>query len=239
MSAVLLAAPPSETGLPDSHTLPSPNQSVSIEEEVPGPTGLTDEAKSGGTVIEGAAQDAANTGSGTFVGRPPVFLGRKRSSADPQAQVTLSEHTPWYRTSFGALGIVLALMGVLYLALKRWAPSIKAQDGGLVRVMGRTVVGPRQSLVLLHVGRRVVLVGVSPDRIDRVCEISESQEVDALTAQASAGRSRGDFSAWLDREAAEFVDADKRSVNEPEGSESRQGLKSLSDLLRKLRTTRV
>ena len=115
----------------------------------------------------------------------------------------------------------------------------EGQDAGLVRIMSRTVVGPRQSLVLLRVGQRVVLVGVSSDRIDRVCEISDAEEVAALAARDSEGPSQGEFSAWLDREAAEFVDSAKTDAREIAGNMSRPGSKSLSDLLQKLRTARV
>lgn len=145
--------------------------------------------------------------------------------------------SPWYRTSYGAMALVLALMALLYFGLKRWAPSMRVQDAGLVRVMGRTVVGPRQSLVLLSVGQHVVLVGVSPDRIDRVCEIADADEVASLTAQSSAGSSHGRFSSWLDREAAAFAETDKVDVNQGV-NEKRAGSK-LSDLLDKLRTTKV
>jgi len=136
------------------------------------------------------------------------------------------------------LGLVLALMGVLYFGLKRWAPTIKTQDGGLVQVVSRTVVGPRQSVVLLRVGKRAVLVGVSPDRMDRVCEIEDAEEVAALLAQAPSSRTRGPFTTWLDREAQQFASESKRSkenaLNSAEADSS-----SLSSLLQKLRTTRV
>lgn len=238
-NTVILAAPPNEAKSPGSDAQPSPNQSVSIEDEANKPVGQGDaeplkkpETESVGALAVKDAAGQANT-------RPPIFLGRKRPAADAESESASAAQTPWYRTSLGALGLVLALMAVLYFALRRWAPSIKAQDAGLVRVMGRTVVGPRQSLVLFRVGQRVVLVGVSPDRIDRVCEITDADEVAALTARASQGQTRGDFSAWLDREAAEFVDSDKPGSRENAGNESRSGSKSLSDLLAKLRTTKV
>lgn len=234
MSAMLLASQPDESKSPGAGALPSPNQSLSIDEDAASGEKAIDAATEGVAV-----KDIAAAGPGLAPGRPPTFLGRKRPAADAEAQAIGAPQTPWYRTSLGALALVLSLMALLYFALKRWAPSIKMQDAGLVRVMSRTVVGPRQSLVLLRVGQRVVLVGVSPDRVDRVCEIADSEEVAAITAQAAAGHTRGEFSAWLDREAAEFVDADKANAKGIAGIESRSGSKSLSDLLQKLRTTKV
>jgi|CXWL01.1.fsa_nt_gi flagellar biogenesis protein FliO len=244
MSAALLAEPLGDVKSAGPDALPSPNQSVSIEEDVAKPLRQNDGADSEKIAGDGALQRVTKVGLipagvDTASGKAPVFLGRKRTPGEVETQAVSRADTPWYRTSLGALALVLALMVFLCFALKRWAPSMKVQDGGLVRVMGRTVVGPRQSLVLLRVGQRVVLVGVSPDRIDRVCEIADAEEVTALAVQASTGQSRNEFSAWLDREAAEFVDSDKKAVNEIAGNEGRSGSKSLSDLLRKLRTTRV
>lgn len=238
-SGVAFATPPSEAKA-TGDALPSPNQSLSIE-EVAEPAGQIVESAEPEPLGEPVAGgDVAKAASPAVVapasGRPPTFLGRKRIVDEAAASAAGAAQAPWYRTSFGALALVLGLMALLYFGLRRWAPSIKVQDAGLVRVMGRTVVGPRQSLLLVSVGHRVVLVGVSPDRIDRVCEISDADEVAAMTAQ---GQPRGQFSAWLDREAAAYVESDKTMANEAGAADKRPGSKSLSELLQKLRTTRV
>lgn len=237
-SGVAFATPPGEARA-YGDALPSPNQSLSIEEVAADSAGQSVESAEpeplGDPVAGGEVAKAASPAVVAPVsGRPPTFLGRKRIV--DEAAAAGAAQAPWYRTSFGALALVLGLMALLYFGLRRWAPSIKVQDAGLVRVMGRTVVGPRQSLLLVSVGHRVVLVGVSPDRIDRVCEISDADEVAAMTAQ---GQPRGQFSAWLDREAAAYVESDKTMANEAGGADKRPGSKSLSELLQKLRTTRV
>jgi flagellar biogenesis protein FliO len=224
--------------------LPSPNQSLSLEEVSLPPGVPSDGGDSARKSIDGAPEtdtrnDLVPTGADTVTGKTPIFLGKKRPLGEAESPAASHAQTPWYRTSFGALALVLALMALLYFALKRWAPSLKSQDVGLVRVMSRTVLGPRQALVLIHVGQRVILVGVSPDRIDRVCEFADAEEVAALTLRASADASRGGFSAWLDREAAQFVDSDRSDAKVIQEKESRSGSKALSDLLQKLRTTKV
>jgi flagellar protein FliO/FliZ len=239
---VALSAAPPDAGKSPAAALTSPNQSLSIEEaRQPAEAGGVDSEKRDAdqaTSGEATVKESSSTAARPVPVRPPTFLGRKRASDEAEGPMAGAGQAPWYRNSYGALALVLALIALLYFGLKRWAPSMKVQDAGLVRVMGRTVVGPRQSLVLLRVGQRVVLVGVSPDRIDRVCEIADADEVASLTAQSSAGSSHGRFSSWLDREAAAFADTDKVNANERIGNEKRAGSK-LSDLLEKLRTTKV
>ncbi len=238
-----MAAPPDVAREPDAGTTASPNQSLSIEDDAarqvvpgnkPNPSKKEDDAEIAAVPLG----ESNPVGADPVGARPPIFLGRKRLPGEPAPPINHVE-SPWYRTSFGALGLVLALMALLYFGLRRWAPSVKFQDGGVVRILGRTVVGPRQSLLLVRVGQRVVMVGVSPDRIERVCELADAEEVAAITSQASGGRTKAEFSAWLDKEAAEFADAEKAGESPTAGSRGSSGSRSLTELLQKLRATKV
>jgi flagellar biogenesis protein FliO len=94
-----------------------------------------------------------------------------------------------------ALGGVIALILVL-----RWAGQRALASGGVrggrsaaVRVLSRTVLAPRQQVLLLHVGRRVVVVGDSGGRMSTLCEIAEPDEVASLVGAAEgASQAVGD-----------------------------------------------
>jgi hypothetical protein len=53
-----------------------------------------------------------------------------------------------------------------------------------LQVLETRALGPNRSLQLLRVGRRAVLVGVTPDRINQLLEIDDPEEVERL-AQAA------------------------------------------------------
>lgn len=226
-----------EVGAPDVASDASGlNQSVSIEEPAPkGPAEIPPEQLAAQTVPP-ALPESVNPANDR-PSRPSTILGKKREASIFQAAATDAQ-TPWYRTGFGALGIVLAVIGALYLGLKRWAPSIRSSESSPVRVVARTVIGPRQSVVLMQIGRRMVLVGVSPDRIDCVCEIADADEVASLSAQTAASETRNPFSSWLDREAAQYV-AESKSESDGDAAVERGATPAVGRLLHKLRATKV
>src|SRR5918998_1281454 len=55
--------------------------------------------------------------------------------------------------------LALALFGGISLASRRYLPQ---REGGPLRVVGRTSLSPRQTVYLLRVGDRVLLVGAGP-----------------------------------------------------------------------------
>ncbi|MDO8630511.1 MAG: flagellar biosynthetic protein FliO, partial [Phycisphaerales bacterium] len=111
---------------------------------------------------------------------------------------------------------------------------------GVMRVVGRTALSPRQSLALVRVGRRFVVVGVSPDRVDAVCDITDSDEVADLAAQASAKGLSGSsgFATWLNREAADYVQHDREADRTSPTVDKGLGAvsKPLAELLQRLRS---
>ena len=66
----------------------------------------------------------------------------------------------------GSLILVLCLLGGLLWALKRMQTGVRP-GGGLkqLQVIEAVSVGPRQKVALVRVGKREVLVGISPAQI--------------------------------------------------------------------------
>jgi flagellar biosynthetic protein FliO len=147
------------------------------------------------------------------------------------------------------LVIVLLVVGALFLLVRRWAPSVRSTGGDVLRIVARTAVGPRQSVLLVRVGRTFVLLGATPDRIEALGAIDDPDEVADLVARTQGGMTsgRGDrFSQLLLTETEGFkepealsepLEAGARSwpaVSERVSGASRQ-ISSLLGRLKKLR----
>ncbi|GIK16487.1 MAG: hypothetical protein BroJett003_14510 [Planctomycetota bacterium] len=102
---------------------------------------------------------------------------------------------PWYRSGMAATAAVLGLIYLVYRMARRYVPGAVRTDHGVLTVAARTLVGPKQSVVLLQVGRRrYVLVGISGDRMTALSELTDADEVaelaaGILTRSAAAARS--------------------------------------------------
>jgi flagellar biosynthetic protein FliO len=88
------------------------------------------------------------------------------------------------------LGIVLFVMWAAFWGM-RWYMQ-RTQSGGGARgeleVMETRVIGPNRSLQLIRVGRRAVLVGVTPERISQLLEIDDPEEVERIVQALDAQR---------------------------------------------------
>ena len=83
-----------------------------------------------------------------------------------------------------ALALVIALIFLLRWAGRRLFPGAVPQGPSrTVQVLGRTMLAPKQSIVLLRVGRRVLVVGDTGAQMQSLCEITDEQEIAELTAQ--------------------------------------------------------
>lgn len=84
-----------------------------------------------------------------------------------------------------ALALVVVI-GAIFL-LRAAARKFVLLPGGLkanraVRVLSRSVLAPKQHVVLLQVGKRVLVVGDSAGRLNPLCEISDPDEVASLVS---------------------------------------------------------
>lgn len=243
-------AAPREVAVRDSPPTTASNQSVSID-EVPPVQFATVKPADGGpanppnaeySILSDAEVDPPLTPADAGSSHRSLLRGlRKRSSADLGIGSNEALSTPWYRTGLGALAVVLGLIGGLYVLARRWLPSARiGGDDGVMRVVGRTALSPRQSLALVRVGRRFVVVGVSPDRVDAVCDIADPDEVADLAAQASLKGPAGSsgFAGWLNRETADYVRRDHEADGTPPTVDKGLGVasKPLAELLGRLRT---
>jgi flagellar biosynthetic protein FliO len=159
---------------------------------------------------EPAGADGPETGptqAGSLTGsdRP------SRSSAvrDSAGGWLRSKSVPWYRSGLVSLAVVLAAIAGVSLLLRRLVPSVRAMNGGAIEVLGRNHLAPKQSLTLVRVGRRIVLVGVTPERLSTLCVIDDPEEVAELVGSAAGERASSEASGFdraLGQAAGDFDD---------------------------------
>jgi flagellar biogenesis protein FliO len=118
----------------------------------------------------------------------------------------------------GALGVVIGCILIVRWAGKKFlgmAPGASAS--GPVQVLSRTAIAPRQQLMLIQVGKRVVLVANCGTAMNALCEISDADEVAALAGelqQKKRGSATANFLSFFGRAGARF-EAEQAAIPSP------------------------
>ena len=204
----------------------------------------------------GVSLDAAPVAEPAFVppGADPMAVPSDRASA-PTVSEPFRDRMPSRRAdriapNLRAAGsnwlgsvmppaLVLGLIGLGAWGVRRWKPSIRAGHGGVLRVVARSALAPRHSAVLVQVGRRLLLLGISADRMATLCEVTDPDEVLELLARGGEDKSKREaFDGWLTHESASYRPSDeaREYVVEPStrGSETPPPVARLLTRLRSL-----
>lgn len=90
-----------------------------------------------------------------------------------------------YLRALGWLLVVLCLAVGTIVGLKKLREKGAKVFGGsgarLMEVVSRTAIGPKHQLLIVRIGERAMVIGVAPEGISRVCELTEPAEVLAVT----------------------------------------------------------
>ncbi len=118
----------------------------------------------------------------------------------------------WLRSG----GSLAAVVGLIALVAWGWramggAPlPLRSRRPGMIDVISRTMLSPRQSLLLVRIGPRMVLIGATPDAL-RCLHVIEDPDLTAqLSGEAQQTRSdsnTSEFRAALQSEARAFASA--------------------------------
>ena len=133
-----------------------------------------------GTVAHAQSTTQPITGS-VYDGQPirrskPTAEGAEQAKPDPKS-------VDWTRLC-AAMGIVIVLIMALRFAMLRLFPGARlGKTNGAVRVLSRTAIAPRQQVMLLQVGRRVVVVGDSGGTLSPLAQIEDPDEAAILIGQ--------------------------------------------------------
>ena len=109
----------------------------------------------------------------------------------------------WLRT-LGALAVVAGLIFAARWLLRRCGVSAPAGQAGPMEVLARASVAPRQQLLLVRLGKRLVLIGSGGGTMTTLAEVSDEAEVDDLMQSVKAAKGAG-LAGLLTRQKKGFV----------------------------------
>jgi len=153
-------------------------------------------------------------------GRP---LPRKRDAGrgTPPTDATASRGSPWLRTT-GSLAAVVGLIVLLAwgyrLVAGRGRLALSGRRTGLIEIVGRTTLSPRQSLCLVRLGPRLVLLGLTHDAVRALDVIQDADLTARLAGQAAQRRpdsQTAEFARCLEREAQTYTPALRSDGDRP------------------------
>lgn len=109
------------------------------------------------------------------------------------------------------LALVLGVVAAMAVLLRRFLPNQRFLTGsGVIEVVARAGLSSKQQLVLVKVGRRLVLLGVSAERINPLSEVVDPDEVATLIGAAA-----GDRPGSMQRAFADSFEREVRGYAEP------------------------
>lgn len=158
-------------------------------------------------------------------------------------EISLGVMRPWYARGFTPLLIVMGLIGSAYWAAKRYLPAARSAECGMLNIVARTNVSPKQTLALIQLSRRFVLLGITADRIEPLCSITDPNEVAELALKLGTGQGSPTFafSEALNEQARDYADALEEDGADPNVSPQQvaEATKQLTGLVGKLKQLRA
>jgi flagellar biogenesis protein FliO len=95
----------------------------------------------------------------------------------------------WIVKTLGALAVVIGLIFVVRSVLGRVAGSVTSSAfSPAVEVLSRVTVAPRNHILLVRLGKRVLVLGDSSAGLRKLADITEPDEVAGVLAAVSAGK---------------------------------------------------
>jgi flagellar biogenesis protein FliO len=217
---------------------PTPGQSV------PAPSRISAPAATPLPAIEGAYE------------HDPVRQSGKTSATSTDGKLASSPNSSEgpldFRRVAISLAIVLALVFICRWAARYLFPSAAVgRSSQVMKVLSRLVIAPKQQLLLIQFGRRLVLIGDSGQQMNSLAEISDPDEVASVlgqlsagSASATAGEAANPFAPLLGRAQRQFDQIPVPPAVEPDEDEgevaatgvdaTRNELSGLTDKIRML-----
>lgn len=111
----------------------------------------------------------------------PTALGPAPSTFTTMLQVVL------------ALALVMAAIGVAAWAMRRYMPAARGV-GGMMKVVGGVMVGPKERVVIVELGDTWLVLGVTPNQVNTLHSLP--RPAGGVTEVMKAGEEHA-FSQWL------------------------------------------
>jgi flagellar protein FliO/FliZ len=217
-------------------------------------TEATAKPSTGGAAVTAATPTVKSPQGGTdTTSHDSTLIARDKESA-PSSDVGIA--VPKYDLEMPrVLAALAAVIGLIFLlragARRMFDIPVNQRSSRAVQVLSRTIVAPKQQVLLLQVGKRMVVVGDSGGQMNALCQIDDPDEVAALLGQvreeklASAGKTFGLlFNRTKDQMVEAETDEPRETANEDamtmeansaEGREIFSTRQELSGLMEKVR----
>lgn len=112
---------------------------------------------------------------------------RPISRSETAEKLTLPESS--FLTMFWPLLVVLGVVMGIAAAVKKWMPgAARVTGGGAINILARQYVSSKQSLCLVRLGRRVVLIGMTPDSMSTLSEVTDADEIATIASALERGK---------------------------------------------------
>lgn len=163
-----------------------------------------------GTPVAGASGSESSARKRTLT--RPASASRARS-ADNAAAPTTQGTSGWLKTTLSLAGVI-SLIVLLAWGYKKATGSgavlpfaFRGRSPGVIEIIGRTILSPKQSLCLVRVGPRLVLLGLGADGVRTLDVIDRPETVAQMLGEAQAKRPSSrtaEFSACLEDEEKSY-----------------------------------
>lgn len=171
------------------------------------------------------------------------------SNGNRDAQGVGPKDYGWWEVTKMLFWVVVVTLGIYGTAklVKRYVPAARNIFGGAaLKVVGRMHLSPKQSIIVVKVGRRMVVVGVTPTEMRALTEITDPEEVaemDRDIAGPAKGATTREFGQELKEASKEYESGQELLASSGETRESgavsgiRKDLDSLSKKINLWRKT--
>ncbi|MEM9915318.1 MAG: flagellar biosynthetic protein FliO [Planctomycetota bacterium] len=165
------------------------------------------------------------------------------ASSDAQASLEGIDNPAggWALSTLAALGIVIGLIFAARWLYTKMGGAVVAKPSPVVEVLSRTPVAPKNHVLLLRVGQRVLVVGDSSSGLNTLADVDDPEEVASLLQSVSSHSDRSvtkSFNALVSRFNGDYDGQTRVALEGGDTSEiyTDRTRNSLSGLTSKLRT---
>lgn len=78
----------------------------------------------------------------------------------------------WLLSLIGVIGLIF----LLFYALKKLNKKVNVTSGSKLRVLDRVSLGRDGMLLVISVTGKLMLIGVTPQRVEKLCDLEQSEE---------------------------------------------------------------
>jgi flagellar biogenesis protein FliO len=166
--------------------------------------------------VQAVKVDAVEQG---VIRRGPVDSVTKQPTTNPTGAVESPTSQFGMARVMMSLGLVIALiLGMKFFGQKWFLPKSTRSNGRIVETLSRAIIGPKQQVLLIRVGkRRVLVVGDSGGKLAPLDQITDSDEIAELLGQLQTERSgaaAGAFSSLFGKSTEKYTASESRITDE-------------------------